>query len=60
MVARNRLAEGVGLIAGVAAMAMGGIAAGLELEQRLVSKRIARTPEAELASSSRCGPTGRR
>ncbi|HLL63087.1 MAG TPA: alpha/beta hydrolase [Propionibacteriaceae bacterium] len=49
MVARNRLAEGVGLIAGVAAMAMGGIAAGLELEQRLVSKRIARTPEAELA-----------
>ena len=49
MVARNRLAEGVGLIAGIAAMAMGGVAAGLELERRLVSKRIAHTPQAELA-----------
>jgi pimeloyl-ACP methyl ester carboxylesterase len=49
MVARNRLAEGVGLIAGVAAMAMGGIAAGLELERRLISKRITRTTQAELA-----------
>ena len=47
--ARNRLAEGVGLIAGVAALAMGGIAAGLELERRLVSKRIDRTSQAELA-----------
>ena len=48
MVARNRLAEGVGLFAGVAALAMGGIAAGLELERRLVSKRIERTSQAEL------------
>ena len=47
--ARNRLAEGVGLVAGVAALAMGGIAAGLELERRLVSKRIDRTSQAELA-----------
>ncbi len=48
MVARNRLAEGVGLFAGVAALAMGGIAAGLELERRLVSRRIERTSQAEL------------
>jgi pimeloyl-ACP methyl ester carboxylesterase len=48
MVARNRLAEGVGLIAGVAALAMGGLAAGLELERRLVSKRINWTSQAEL------------
>jgi pimeloyl-ACP methyl ester carboxylesterase len=48
-VPRNRLAEGVALMAGIAAMAMGGIAAGLELERRLVSKRITRTPQAELA-----------
>ena len=48
MVARNRLAEGVGLVAGVAALAMGGIAAGLELERRLVSKRIGRSSPAEL------------
>ena len=48
MVARNRLAEGVGLIAGFAALAMGGIAAGLELERRLVSRRIPRPSQAEL------------
>ena len=48
MPARNRLAEGVGLIAGVAAMAMSGLAAGLELERRLISKRIARSSQAEL------------
>jgi pimeloyl-ACP methyl ester carboxylesterase len=48
MVARNRLAEGVGLIAGVAALAMGGVAMGLELERRVVSKRINRCTEAEL------------
>ena len=46
---RNRLAEGVGLIAGAAALAMGGIAAGLELERRLVSKRISRSSQADLA-----------
>ena len=48
MVARNRLAEGVGLIAGVAALAMGGVAMGLELERRIVSKRIDRCTESEL------------
>lgn len=48
MVARNRLAEGVGLIAGVVALAMGGAAVGLELERRIVSKRINRTSQAEL------------
>ena len=49
MVSRNRLAEGVGLIAGVAALAMGGVAMGLELERRIVSKRIDRSSESELA-----------
>ena len=48
MVARNRLAEGVGLIAGVAALAMGGVAMGLELERRIVSKRIPRSTQSEL------------
>jgi pimeloyl-ACP methyl ester carboxylesterase len=47
-VRRNRLAEGVGLIAGIAALAMGGVAAGLELERRLISKRIDRSSQAEL------------
>lgn len=47
-VTRNRLAEGVGLVAGFAALAMGGIAAGLELERRLVNRRITRTSHAEL------------
>ena len=49
MVARNRLAEGVGLIAGVAALAMGGVARGLELERRLVSKRINRSSQSEIS-----------
>jgi pimeloyl-ACP methyl ester carboxylesterase len=40
MISRNRLAEGVGLVAGVAALAIGGMAMGLELERRVVSKRI--------------------
>jgi pimeloyl-ACP methyl ester carboxylesterase len=48
VVARNRLAEGVGLIAGVAALAMGGAALGLELERRIVSKRINRSTESEI------------
>ena len=48
MGARNRLAEGVGLIAGFAALAMGGIAAGLELERRLINRRIARPSQQEL------------
>lgn len=36
----SRIATGVGLFAGFAALAAGGIAAGLELERRIVSKRI--------------------
>jgi pimeloyl-ACP methyl ester carboxylesterase len=48
MVSRNRLAEGVGLIAGVAALAMGGVAMGLELERRIVSKRIDRSTQSEI------------
>lgn len=36
----SRTAAGVGLIAGVAALAAGGVAAGLELERRIVTKRI--------------------
>lgn len=38
----NRLPSGLGLVAGVAALAAGGIAAGLELERRVVSSRIYR------------------
>jgi pimeloyl-ACP methyl ester carboxylesterase len=46
----SRIAAGLGLIAGVAAMAAGGIAAGIELERRMVTKRIyreTRTPDDE-------------
>jgi pimeloyl-ACP methyl ester carboxylesterase len=49
MAKRNRLAEGVGLVAGVAALAMGGVAVGLELERRVISKRIDRNTDAEVA-----------
>ena len=45
---RGRLAAGLGLVAGVAALAAGGIAMGIELERRIVSKRIARSSEADL------------
>src|SRR6185436_950193 len=45
---RGRLAAGFGLVAGVAALAAGGIAMGIELERRIVSKRIARSSEADL------------
>ena len=38
-----RLSEGLGLVAGFAAMAAGGIAVGLELERRIVAKRILRS-----------------
>ena len=38
----GRLAAGLGLIASVAALAAGGIAMGIELERRIVSKRITR------------------
>ena len=38
----GRMAKGLGLITGVTAFAAGGIAAGLELERRIVTKRILR------------------
>jgi pimeloyl-ACP methyl ester carboxylesterase len=41
---RGSLAQGLGLIAGIAAMAAGGIAIGVELERRIVNSRIARQP----------------
>jgi pimeloyl-ACP methyl ester carboxylesterase len=45
---RARLAAGLGLVASVAALAAGGIAMGLELERRIVSKRIGRSSQAAL------------
>jgi pimeloyl-ACP methyl ester carboxylesterase len=45
---RSRLAAGLGLVASVAALAAGGIAMGIELERRIVSKRIARGSEEDL------------
>ena len=36
---------GLGLVAGVAALAAGGVAVGLELERRIVNKRIERSAE---------------
>jgi pimeloyl-ACP methyl ester carboxylesterase len=40
---RGRLAAGLGLVASFAALAAGGIAMGMELERRIVSKRIGRS-----------------
>ena len=45
---RNRLAAGFGLVTSVAALAAGGIALGIELERRIVAKRITRSSEADL------------
>jgi pimeloyl-ACP methyl ester carboxylesterase len=45
---RNGLAAGFGLVASVAALAAGGIALGIELERRIVAKRITRSSEADL------------
>jgi pimeloyl-ACP methyl ester carboxylesterase len=45
---RSRLAAGFGLVTSVAALAAGGIAMGIELERRIVAKRITRTSEADL------------
>jgi hypothetical protein len=45
---RGRLAAGLGLVASVAALAAGGIAMGLELERRIVFKRIGRSSQAAL------------
>ncbi|SER21393.1 alpha/beta fold hydrolase [Microlunatus flavus] len=41
------LGAGVGLVAGVLALAAGGVAVGLELEKRVVTKRIGRASAAE-------------
>ena len=45
---RGRLAAGFGLIAGIAALAAGGIAMGIELERRIVSKRITHDPQDQI------------
>lgn len=39
---RGALAAGVGLVAGIVALAAGGLAAGLELERRIVTRRLDR------------------
>jgi pimeloyl-ACP methyl ester carboxylesterase len=44
----GRLAAALGLVTGVAALAAGGIAMGIELERRIVAKRIRRPSEADL------------
>ena len=45
---RGRFATGLGLIASFAALAAGGIAMGIELERRIVSKRIGRSSAADV------------
>jgi len=45
---RGRLAAGLGLVASFAALAAGGIAMGIELERRVVAKRIRRSSQANL------------
>jgi pimeloyl-ACP methyl ester carboxylesterase len=45
---RGRLAAGLGLVASVAALSAGGIAMGIELERRIVAKRIGRNSQADL------------
>ena len=47
---RSGLAAGFRLLTGFTALAAGGIALGIELERRIVAKRIARTSEADLAA----------
>ena len=47
---RSGLAAGFRLLTGFAALAAGGIALGIELERRIVAKRITRTSEADLAA----------
>ncbi len=41
----SRIGEGIGLVAGAVALAVGGAAAGLELERRVVAKRFREDPE---------------
>ncbi|GAA3620029.1 alpha/beta fold hydrolase [Microlunatus ginsengisoli] len=43
----SRWGAGVGLVAGIAALAAGGVAVGLELERRLVNKRIQARDDAD-------------
>lgn len=52
------LGAGVGLVAGVLALAAGGVAAGLELEKRVVSKRIGRASgrDAKIVPPRSTGP----
>jgi pimeloyl-ACP methyl ester carboxylesterase len=45
---RSRLAAGLGLMASVAALAGGGIAMGVELERRIVARRIMRGSQTDL------------
>jgi pimeloyl-ACP methyl ester carboxylesterase len=45
---RSGLAAALGLVTSFAALAAGGIAMGIELERRIVAKRITRTSEADL------------
>ena len=48
MARRGGIATGIGLVAGIAALAAGGLAMGLELERRIVSKRITRSSQDEV------------
>jgi pimeloyl-ACP methyl ester carboxylesterase len=45
----GRLAQGAGLVAGVLALAAGGVAAGLELERRFISRTLLARPDEEEA-----------
>ena len=45
---RSGLAVGFGLVTSVAALAAGGMALGIELERRIIAKRITRSSEADL------------
>jgi pimeloyl-ACP methyl ester carboxylesterase len=45
---RGRIASGLGLVASIAALAAGGLALGIELERRIVSKRIVRNSVVDL------------
>ncbi len=41
----SKIAQGVGLVAGVLALAAGGVAAGIELEHRIITKRLQAEPD---------------
>lgn len=40
---RGRIAQGGGLVAGIAALSVGSVAVGIELERRMLAKRLSRT-----------------